>query len=218
MKIKICGIKTIEAARTAAENGGAMLGFIFYPPSPRYLAPEKADELVRSIAGFEKRPALVGVFVNVAIAEMAAAVERYGLDYLQVSGEESPALVAELTRIRPVIKALRLPANIVLDEALEQAESFGKLERVSLLLDTHKKGMYGGTGEIGDWEAAQAIAARYPTLLSGGLTPENVAQAGRQVQPWGVDVSSGVEQDGAPGEKNLNKIIAFCQAAKRTEN
>ncbi len=212
LKIKICGVRTVEAAQTAAENGAAMLGLIFYPPSPRYIAPAATDALVKVISQFEQRPALVGVFVNVPLAEMVAAAERYDLTYLQVSGEESPAQVKELSRIRPVIRALRLPAHLSVEEALEQAAPFGELDGVTLLIDTYKQGSYGGTGETGDWQAARAIAERYPTLLAGGLNPTNVAHAVEQVRPWGVDVSSGVERDGAPGEKDLEKIKLFFNA------
>ena len=212
-KIKICGIKTVEAAQTAVESGASLIGMIFYPPSPRFVTPEAAEKLVAAVKKLEPRPALVGVYVNVPLAEMAAAAERYGFDYLQLSGEETPEQVAALTKVRPVIRALRLPSQIEVEEALRQADPFGRLDKVRLLLDTHKKGSYGGTGETGDWEAARAIAARYPTLLAGGLNAGNVAYAIEQVRPWGLDVSSGVERDGAPGEKDLNKIKEFCSAA-----
>lgn len=189
-----------------------MLGLVFYPPSPRYLSVESADALVAEIAKLERRPKLVGLFVNVPEAEMVAAVERYGLDYLQLSGDESPELCARLGCLRPVIRALRLPARIAPEEALKLAAPFGEIDNLTLLLDTHKSGMYGGTGQVGDWEAARAVAQVYPVLLAGGLTPENVADAVERVQPWGVDVSSGVES--APGQKDPQKITRFIQAVK----
>jgi phosphoribosylanthranilate isomerase len=213
-KIKICGIKTVEAAQTAVQSGASLIGMIFYPPSPRFVTPEVVEKLSSGIRRLEPRPALVGVYVNVPLADMAAAAERYGFDYVQLSGEETPEQVAELSKVRPVVRALRLPAQIGVEEALRQADAFGRLDNVTLLLDTHKKGSYGGTGETGDWAAARAIAARYPTLLAGGLNAANVAYAIEQVQPWGLDVSSGVERDGAPGEKDLNKIKEFCAAAR----
>jgi phosphoribosylanthranilate isomerase len=214
IKIKICGLKTLAAARTALESGADLLGLIFYPPSPRYLAPAVADQLAAELAALRSRPALVGVFVNELPAQMLAAADRYDLTYLQLTGDEIPTQVAELARFRPIIRALRLPAQITLDDALRQADSFGQLDNVTLLIDTHKQGWYGGTGETGDWSVARAIAARYPTLLAGGLTPANVAQAVTAVQPWGVDVSSGVERDDAPGEKDLTKIKQFCTAIR----
>jgi phosphoribosylanthranilate isomerase len=214
VKIKICGLKTPEMARKAAESGADLIGLVFYPPSPRFLTDEAAAELVASLDGLTRRPALVGLFVNVPLAEMAARAEKYSLDYLQLSGDETPEQVAAIARIRPVIRALRLPAEINIEAALELAAPFGALPGVTLLLDTHKQGMYGGTGQTGDWQAARAIAQKYPALLAGGLNPDNVAQAARQVQPWGVDVSSGVEQSGSPGIKDPQKIEQFCRAAR----
>lgn len=215
LKIKICGIKTVEAAQVAVESGASLLGLVFYPPSPRYLAPEVAARVVADIQTFAKRPALVGLFVNVPLKEMAQAAERYGLDYLQLSGDEEPPAVAEIARVRPVIRALRLAAQTRPDEALRQADHFGRQDNLTLLLDTHKQGMYGGTGQTGNWEIARAIANRYPTLLAGGLNSSNVAQAVREVRPWGLDVSSGVEQDGSPGQKDLAKIRKFCEESKK---
>ena len=214
VKIKICGLKTPEMARKAAESGADLIGLVFYPPSPRFLTDEAAAELVASLDGLTRKPALVGLFVNVPLAEMAARAEKYGLDYLQLSGDETSEQVAAIARIRPVIRALRLPAEINIEAALELAAPFGALPEVTLLLDTHKQGMYGGTGQTGDWQAARAIAQKYPALLAGGLNPDNVAQAARQVQPWGVDVSSGVEQSGSPGVKDPQKIEQFCRAAR----
>ncbi len=214
IKIKICGVRSLEAAQVAAQSGANLLGLVFYPPSPRFLTPAAADELVAGLKILPRRPALVGLFVNVPLDEMTAAVGRYGLDYVQLSGDETPAQVGHVRRLKPVIRALRLPAQVGPEEALRLAAPYGELEGVMLLLDTHKAGMYGGTGKTGDWAAAREIARRYPTLLAGGLTPANVAEAVRQVQPWGVDVSSGVEQDGAPGHKDLQKIKDFCRAAR----
>lgn len=201
-------------AHKAVESGADLLGLVFYPPSPRFLTDEAAAGLIENLALLRRKPALVGLFVNVPFAEMAAKAEKYGLDYLQLSGDETLEQVAEITRIRPVIRALRLAAEIDPAAALELAAPFGSLPEVTLLLDTHKQGMYGGTGQTGDWQAARAIAQKYPTLLAGGLTPENVAGAVSRVQPWGVDVSSGVEQSGAPGVKDPQKIENFCRAAR----
>lgn len=214
VKIKICGIKTPEMARKAAESGADLLGLVFYPPSPRFLTEEAAAELVDGIAGsnLAKTPALVGLFVNVPLAEMAEHAEKYGLAYLQLSGDETPEQVAEISKVRPVIKAMRLPVEINPDAALDLAGPFGELPNVTLLLDTHKQGMYGGTGETGDWLAARRIAENFPVLLAGGLNPQNVAEAVERVKPWGVDVSSGVES--SPGTKDPLKIEQFCQAAR----
>lgn len=214
VKIKICGIKTPEIARKAAESGADLLGLVFYPPSPRFLSDEAAAALTASLAGSAHQPGLVGLFVNAAPAEMARYADRYNLAYLQLSGDETPEQVAEISRIRPVIRGLRLPVGVSPEQALALAAPFGELPDVTLLLDTHKPGMYGGTGETGDWQTARAISARFPVLLAGGLNPKNVDSAVRQVQPWGVDVSSGVEQDNLPGTKDPLKIEQFIKAAR----
>jgi phosphoribosylanthranilate isomerase len=216
IKIKICGVRTPEIARKAAESGADLLGMVFYPPSPRFLPDEAAAELTAALApaASDRRPALVGLFVNVPLAEMSRKAEKYGLDYLQLSGDETAAQVLEIARVRPVIRAVRLPARVSPAQALALAAPYGELANVTLLLDTHKAGLYGGTGETGDWLAAREVAARFPALLAGGLTPANVAEAVLAVQPWGVDVSSGVEQSGSPGKKDPLKIEQFCQAAR----
>lgn len=212
-KIKICGLRTLESVQVASENGADFIGLVFYPKSPRYITPEATDELVAAIAKLKKRPQIVGLFVNASLAELTAATERYGLDYLQLSGDETPEQVQEAARLRPIFKSVRLPEATGVAEALESVAAFGDLPNVTLLLDTAKKGMYGGTGETGDWQIAASIAARYRILLAGGLHPENVQEAVAQVQPWGVDVSSGVES--APGIKDLEKIKNFCRQARR---
>jgi phosphoribosylanthranilate isomerase len=218
MLIKICGIKTGEMARVAIEAGADLLGLVFYPPSPRNLTPEAADVLVSEIAKLKRRPKLVGLFVNASVEEMTSAIDRYGLDYLQLSGDETPEQCAELTSLRPVIRALRLPAQIVPEEALSLARPFGQVANLTLLLDTHKSGMYGGTGQTGDWEVAHRLAHTFPVLLAGGLTPENVGEAIAKVRPWGIDVSSGVEKKGKPGEKDPEKIVRFIETARSVES
>ncbi len=215
MNVKICGIKTLEAGRAASEAGAGLLGLVFYPPSPRYLSPQAADELVQQLRELEKRSKLVGLFVNVPLAEIAVAAVRYKLDYVQLNGDETPEECAKISRIRPVIRALRLPADVTPEAALQLANPFGQIENLILLLDTHKSGIYGGTGQTGNWEAARTIAQTYQTLLAGGLTPENVTAAAAQVQPWGVDVSSGVES--AAGVKDLEKIKLFIENARSSK-
>ena len=212
LRVKICGIRTLEAAQTAVQYGASLVGLVFYPPSPRYLSDEEATTLSQQIKALENPPALVGLFVNASLAELRQAAQSYRLDYLQLSGDETPAEVAEAAKLRPVIKSLRFKEQSEA-EIWEIVDQFGQLDGVTLLLDSHKPGLYGGTGQLGDWTLARKIAERYPVLLAGGLNPTNVAEAVRQVAPWGVDVSSGVEQLDRPGHKDLNRIKEFCQAA-----
>ncbi len=220
MQAKICGIKTIEAMLTAAENGAAMIGLVFYQPSPRFVSQTVAQQLVETLQmlPIERRPKTVGLFVNVPVEELTEIADILKLDYLQLSGDETPEFCQEATQVRPVLKAVRLPNGIVETDALKIVEPFGNIENVTLLLDTPKQGFYGGTGETGNWQAARAICQNYRTMLAGGLTPNNVAEAINLVQPWGVDVSSGVEIDGRPGEKDLAKIKRFLAQLKKAES
>jgi phosphoribosylanthranilate isomerase len=182
-------------------------------PPHRLLTPERAAEIVRAAreaAGSSVRrpPRAVGVFVNETPDAIAAIAERVRLDVVQLSGDETPqecAAVAERTDL-PVLKALRLRAEADLDTLDAYA-----LAGATLLLDAHVPGMYGGSGRTGDWELARRAAQRWPVILSGGLTPDNVAEAIAVVGSRGVDVSSGVETAKA---KDAAKIAAFIQAAR----
>ncbi len=218
--VKICGITDLEQAWAAVEAGADMLGFNFYPPSPRYIASQACASLVSSLrdrlahAGRPKyQPLLlVGVFVNTPAAEIARIVRETRLDLAQLSGDESPADLAELEGRG--YKALH-PRN--LEAARQEARRFAHPHlHPALLLDAWKPGEYGGTGQTGNWELACAIAREYPILLAGGLNPENVAQAIARVRPWGVDVASGVES--APGMKDAQKIQAFLQAVRAADD
>lgn len=212
MKIKICGLRTCESVQAATVAGTDLIGLVFYPPSPRYLQPSEADHLVAFVKTLPQPPRLVGLFVNTSLNDIQQAVEQYNLDYVQLSGDETLHEVKQIAL--PVIKTLRLPHNIEPSEALKRAALFGELPNVTLLIDTHQIGSYGGTGTKGNWEIARQIARHYPTLLAGGLTPDNVGEAIEAVLPWGVDVSSGVESK--PGLKDAAKITKFCSTVQQS--
>ena len=196
MKVKICGITNLEDARAAIEAGAGLLGFNFYRQSARYIEPEMARSIVAHIRSDGRVPQLVGVFVNSPLLD---------LDLAQLHGDESIEMLAQVCGF----KAVR-PQS--LDEAEHQAKKYAVKSEPALLIDAYRTGEYGGTGQVGDWSLAAQIARRYPILLAGGLTPENVAAAIRQVQPWGVDVASGVES--APGKKDAAKMRVFVANAK----
>ena len=153
-------------------------------------------------------PLAIGVFVNESAATIASVAEFVGLDAVQLSGDETPETCTEVARSAgmPVLKAVRLRTEADL-ELLDTYTMAG----ATLLLDAHVPGMYGGSGQTGDWELALRAAERWPVILSGGLSPANVAEALAAVCPRGVDVSSGVETDKA---KDPAKIHAFINAAK----
>jgi phosphoribosylanthranilate isomerase len=209
MKIKICGITNIEDARVAIEAGADMLGFNFYAKSPRYITPEKVGEIAAEIRSSGHKPLLVGVFVNSPLEEVRSILEIASIDLAQLHGDE-PVNVVEQLHGRG-FKALRPTSE---DEALTQAEWFAPFgpNAPVLLVDAYRKDQYGGTGHAADWSIATKLAQRYPILLAGGLTPENVAEAVRQVRPWGVDVASGVEV--SPGKKDAAKMRLFVERCR----
>ncbi len=206
-QVKICGLKTAEHIDTAIDAGADMLGFVFYPPSHRYLSPEQASALVQSnprLAGKNGKPDLVGVFVNEEAETINDIAEQVGLHFVQLHGNESPAFCQQIQR--PVIKAIPL-------RSLDDREAIDAYRGVAwrILLDTPSAG-WGGSGVAHDWSAARTIAQELPILLAGGLTPENVAGAIAQVRPWGVDVSSGVETQ---KQKDSEKIRTFIEQVRK---
>jgi phosphoribosylanthranilate isomerase len=207
MIIKICGIKTLEIAVASVEAGADMLGFNFYSPSPRYIPPEKCADLIARLAALGSSLTTVGIFVNEPPHHIREIMEACKLDLAQLAGDESPEDLAALDGV--AFKAVRPRSR---QEAEEQLGLFGRPTAPALLVDAHVTGAYGGTGAVGDWALARHLAAQAPILLAGGLNPENVAPAVRAVDPWGVDVASGVES--GPGIKDISKISAFISAAR----
>ena len=205
MKIKICGITNLEDARAAIEAGADLLGFNFYRKSARYIEPATARSIVAQVRSGARRSQVIGVFVNSSAYEVQSIMREVDLDRAQLHGDESIKLVTQVQGF----KALR-PQS--LEEAENQAKAYAVEGEPALLIDAYRQGEYGGTGQVGDWSLAARIAQQQPILLAGGLTPENVAEAIRQVQPWGVDVASGVES--APGKKDVEKMRAFVAQAK----
>lgn len=215
--IKICGITTLKDALAAIEAGADMLGFNFYIKSPRYLTPERCQEITTVLQKDFSHITLVGVFVNSAVSEIRTILEIARLDLAQLHGDETPEMLAELGQ--RAYKAIRLKTepgtDFEADEPITSAIRFSGSESVTssapaLLVDAAVKGVYGGSGMVADWSAAAKLSKRFPLLLAGGLTPENVSEAVRQVRPWGVDVASGVES--SPGVKNAEKMKAFVHA------
>jgi phosphoribosylanthranilate isomerase len=209
--VKICGLRTVEHALTALAAGADLLGFIFAPARRQISLAEAAtiSAAVRSAPGGD-RVGLVGVFVNQPAGYMLDIAGACGLDALQLSGDEGAAIVGELRADRPdrmIIKALRLAGAGGEQSWLDAGAP------VRLLVDAHVPGAYGGAGVVGDWTRAAQLARRRAIVLAGGLTPGNVAEAITQVQPWGVDVSSGVETDGIKDHAKIQAFVATVRAA-----
>jgi len=204
-KIKICGIKTLKDALAAIGAGADYLGFNFYPRSVRFIEKETCAEITSVLKREHPDIKLVGVFVNSSVDEIKNIMQTCSLDLAQLHSDETPEIFAQLAP--RAFKAFRgIPSDIT---------GYERNEAPAFLVDAAVKGVYGGSGITSDWSAATGLAKRYPFLLAGGLTPENVADAVRQVKPWGVDVASGVES--AVGEKEASKMKAFVKEAKRLE-
>ena len=224
-RVKICGLTNLEDAQAAMEAGADLLGFIFYEKSPRYVDPRTVASIVGTLrhaslstlhpppSTLHPPPLFVGVFVNPSLEQVTQMLNHCDLDLAQLHGEEDPELLALLAR--RAFKALR-PRSVVEAEAdASRYARFGPDGGPDLLVDAYHPDNRGGTGQAGDWNLAAGLAQRYRLLLAGGLTPGNVANAIRQVRPWGVDVASGVEA--APGRKDHTQVRTFIAAAKGSD-
>lgn len=200
-RIKICGITRPEDARAAAESGADAIGLVFYAPSPRNVGVEQARAIIAALPPFMT---VVGLFVDPAQDQVESVLRHCPLGLLQFHGDEAPDFCAGFGL--PYIKAARVSADADLVQYLSPYHS-----AQGWLLDAYHDRLYGGTGESFDWKLIPRQLAR-PVILSGGLTPDNVAAAVRQVRPWAVDVSSGVEA--SKGIKDAAKIAAFIAGVK----
>ena len=201
VRTKICGITRIEDALAAAEAGADAIGFVFYAKSPRAVDVRQARAIIAALPPFVTT---VGLFVNASRCELSEILEVVPLDLLQFHGDETPADCEGYHR--PWIKALRVRPGDDLQAACEQYHGAR-----GILLDTYVPGVPGGTGEAFDWSLVPAGLSK-PIILAGGLSAGNVAQAIRQVRPYAVDVSGGVEQ--VKGIKDAGKIDAFLEAVR----
>jgi phosphoribosylanthranilate isomerase len=257
MKVKICGLTNVADVRAAMAAGADMLGFIFFPRSPRYVTPERVLEILASTKPGQSGILTVGVFVNESARTIAQVLDCCKLDAAQLHGEEPPAMLgledssAEALPLRPLASGLhprdreprgvdKLHAGVEQGQSLmyrraykalrprSHQEAMALARRYALPLDLQAKGhlpaflldayhpdLRGGTGTTGDWQTASSLSSRYPLLLAGGLSPENVAGAVQAVRPWGVDVASGIEE--APGRKDRAALCAFVAAAKQLQ-
>lgn len=202
VRIKICGITRLEDALAAVDAGADALGFMFVEASPRCVTREQAAQIIGKLPPFIAR---VGVFVNPSADKVRAVIAETGIDTLQFHGEETPAFCQQFG-LR-AIKAFRV-------RDAESLKALPDYPSETWLLDSFVAGKHGGTGAVFNWDlAAQAVKQGGRVILAGGLTPDNATDAVRQVRPYALDVSSGVEF--APGRKDAAKVRAFIAAAKR---
>ena len=200
MRVKMCGMRTITAARAAEEAGADYVGFIFAEGSKRYVAPETAREIARELRHVKK----VGVFVDAPMDAVNDIATLVGLDYVQLHGHETADMA--LRAACPVIKAYRYGDDF-------DAAAANAYPAEIILVDSYVAGAAGGTGTAFGWqEATREIAhVTKPVLIAGGITTENVGEAAEVFHPFGVDVSGGLEED---GEKSEAKIRAFMAAVR----
>lgn len=201
-RIKHCGITTLKDAHLAAEAGAWALGMIFWPRSPRACDPAEAQVIG---AALRRTVMLTGVFVNARLEEIDEIVEAAGLSLVQLHGDEGPSFCSEVARRTgaKVVKAVRVQSRATLQAA-------AAFHTDLLLLDAHVEGVPGGTGETIDWQLVRGARLGPPLVLSGGLTPDNVAVAIVATEPYAVDVASGTEL--RPGVKDPAKLLAFGEA------
>jgi len=203
-RVKICGITTVQDARLAAESGAWAIGLIFWPGSPRACAPDEATAIGTEL---RRDTEVVGVFVNATLDEVALAADRIRLTLLQLHGDEGPAYCREAAR--------RTGCRVIKAARVKDAASIRRLEPFRTdfhLLDAHRSGTHGSTGESFDWELLADRRSEVPLILAGGLTPDNVDEAIAAAHPFAVDVARGVES--APGIKDHGLLAAFAERAQ----
>jgi phosphoribosylanthranilate isomerase len=199
MIAKVCGMTRLTDALHAVQHGATAVGFVFWPRSPRYIEPRRAAEIISELPD---TVTAVGVFVNQPIDEIQRVAATSGITAIQLHGDEPPAYAKAFGW--PVWRAVTLD---LVDETLD-----GWPLTATIVLDAHDPVRRGGTGQTIDWARAARVATERQVVLAGGLTPENVSDAIEAVRPFGVDVSSGVEE--APGVKDLEKVARFLERAR----
>ncbi|MEP0871777.1 phosphoribosylanthranilate isomerase [Trichocoleus desertorum AS-A10] len=216
MRVKICGITKPDQGRAIAELGATALGFICVPVSPRYVSADQIRQVVEQLPLNLQTGHLVdriGVFANATLAEISQVVAIAGLNAVQLHGAETPEFCVQVRETLPdieVIKALRIKAAAALQEA---AAYYSHVH--TLLLDAYHPGLLGGTGVTLDWQSLQKFAPACPWFLAGGLNPDNITQALAQLQPDGIDLSSGVER--SPGDKDLSQVAHLFHQLQQTQ-
>ena len=200
VKVKICGMTNLKDVKVAVDSGVDAVGFIFYKKSPRSVTMQAVRKIVLELPPFVDS---VGVFVNETAEQINKIADRCNLDRVQLHGNESPSFCKKIRR--RVIKAIRV-------KDIQSLKKLSDYPVSSFLLDTFSEDQYGGTGRVFDWNLAYPAKKYGPIILAGGLTPNNVRQAIQRIQPYGVDVCSGVESQ--PGIKDHKKMQIFLKNVK----
>ena len=217
LKVKICGIRVLEDALVAAEAGADFIGMVFVPERHRRITPKEAKVIVDGVRNSgSPAPRIVGLFADQAIEEVAGIVEFCGLDLVQLCGKESVEYAGQTGC--DVIKVVHVAESATATDDGGTGTQIKEFSGVGHLvtLDRYVEGIQGGTGVGFDWDVAASLSqAGHPFLLAGGLTPENVSKAITKVNPWGVDVSSGVETNGKKDHAKIRDFMHKARAASK---
>jgi phosphoribosylanthranilate isomerase len=205
-KVKICGITNPEDALCAAEYGADALGFVFYEKSPRFIGRKKVKEIVKKLPPFILK---VGLFVNASVDDILETVDACHLDLVQLHGDEDVSYCKEILKKREIIKAIRVKD----EKSIEELQRFSSVVH-AFLLDAYVEGTYGGTGRNFNWDLVKKVAKSDYIIVAGGLNCDNISSVIKNIKPYGVDVSSGVEK--RPGIKDKRMLAEFISKAKKT--
>ncbi len=214
IKVKICGITEVEHALAASRLGADFIGLVF-APSRRKVSLEKARQITAAVSRLKQRPQIVGVFANEDIGQLNQIADSLRLDWVQLSGTESLDYCKLVSH--PIIRTIHVSPDHTADDVIKVIKmGYSSLpqDKLLYLLDTKAEGRYGGTGKTFNWAVAGEISPRFPVIVAGGLTAENVGVLVDRVKPFGIDVSSGVE---TAGKKDVAKIARFIQAVRDAE-
>lgn len=202
-EVKICGITNKEDAVCAVQCGAVALGFIFYPPSPRYIKPDDAKKIIMTLP---EKIISIGVFVNETSERIKKIMEYCGLDMIQLHGDESPEFCREFP-LSSTIKAVELKKETDINRTFNY-------DVAAILVDSRHAGLYGGTGKKANWELAERIKEKKLLILSGGLNETNIAAALKNIAPNALDINSGVEA--SPGRKDHKKLYQIFKIIRAT--
>jgi phosphoribosylanthranilate isomerase len=211
IKVKLCGIMENQHALAVAETGADFIGMVF-APSRRRVTPNKGREISQALMALPSRPSIVGVFVNAPQDEVHKIAQFCHLDYVQLNGDEPVEYMNEIEK--PIIKAIHLSGQPIAEILAEMEQGYKVRDDIVYLLDSYASGMFGGTGKTSDWDIAAEVAGKFPIILAGGLSPQNVGEAIKRVRPWGVDISSGIETSGV---KDIMKMKSFIKVVREVD-
>ena len=213
-QVKICGIKEEDHALAAVEAGADFIGFVL-APSKRQVSSARAHEVINAVKRRSNAVKTVGVFVNTPASEVNRIADFCGLDWIQLSGDEFWEYCREIER--PIIKVVHVPAGKTAMQIIAEIKKGSQLslrQELICLLDSQIGTAYGGTGQAFNWQLAKEASTSLPIIIAGGLTPQNVGKLVRNIRPWGVDVSSGIETN---GRKDAAKIREFIQTVREAQ-